>query len=187
MIAITSLIIPGWPFENLRQFYTYVTGATSSTLRGQLTYWLPGIGNQLGWGFTLITIGMLIWEWRSAFGQDFRWFYWTACLTLAATPMIGIPTSLEQYVVLVPGFILVLHAWNLRFGNFGILIVLVSILAFVLGGWGLSIMRTQDGIPPTLDPLLHLTMPTILILGLYWVRRTVIHPQQLPLQLKANR
>jgi hypothetical protein len=173
--------------QNLGQVVQYYMHAEISTPGGLLTYWLPGVGRQLGWAFTLLMVGMLLWEWRAAYQQEFRWFFWAACLTLAATHLIGIYTALENFVVLLPAIILIMGTWDQRWGRIGRVLVLLSLLLFVVGGWGISIIGVRKGIPPSLDPVLYLTTPVLTILGLYWVRWMAIHPPQLPLQVLGRR
>jgi hypothetical protein len=187
MIAVTSLSVPDWIMQNTSQVYRYYTHTFSSTPRGLFTYWLPGVGRQLGWAFTLVGGGILIWEWRAAWRQDFRWFLWTAFLTLSITHLIGVPTSLESYVVLLPAFILILGVWDQRWGKLGRWLVLLSMILMSLGVWGLTIIGVRRGVPPTLDPVLFLFTPLFIILGLYWVRWWAIHPPQLPLEVFGRR
>ncbi|MFC1879656.1 glycosyltransferase 87 family protein, partial [Chloroflexota bacterium] len=117
LIAVTSLIIPDWIVQNLRQAYHYYRNIFSVTPGGILIYWLPGVGAQLGWVITVFTGGMLFWEWRAVLRQDFRWFYWVANLTITAANLIGLRTGLENYILLLPGIILVLATWDERWGR----------------------------------------------------------------------
>jgi hypothetical protein len=187
MVAVTSLFIPDWMVQNFLQAYRYYTQTFSSTPGGLLTYWLPGVGRQLGWLLTLVLAGMLVWEWRVALRQGFRWFLWTTYLTLAATQLIGIRTSLESFIVLLPAFVLILGTWDQRWGKLGRWLVLLSIIALLVAGWGLSVIGARKGIPPALDPVLFLFTPIFIILGLYWVRWWAIHSPQLPLEMFGRR
>ena len=183
LVATGSLFIPDWTLQNIRQVYAYYSHAFVNNPRSLLTYWLPGVGNQLGWAFTLLMAGMLLWEWRAVLHQGFRWFLWTSYLTLAATFLIGMPTKVESYVVLMPALILILGTLDQRWGRMGRWLVVLSILALTLSGWAISIMGVRRGVPLTLDPLIFLFTPVIAIFGLYWVRWMAIYPPQLPLEV----
>ena len=182
MILLTSILVPNWTVEYLRRMVLYYKGTFSMTPGGLISYWLPGIGKQLGWAFTIIMAVMLILEWRLAMRQEFRWFLWTAYLTLAASNLIGIRTSLENYVLLLPALMLVLATWDERWGRLGKLLMVLSLITLSFGLWGLSLNTVSKGIPPDLDAFLFLSVPVFIIIGLYWVRWWAIRPPLLYLE-----
>jgi hypothetical protein len=51
---------------------------------------------------------LLLVEWRLAYGKGFRWFLWTACLTLAAGPLLGLRMDPSSLVIVLLPFILLL-------------------------------------------------------------------------------
>jgi hypothetical protein len=182
IVAATSLLIPTWLVENIRQIVLLYRFETVNSVGTLIGYWLPGVGRQFGLAITVVVITILIWEFWQALGKDLRWFFWTASLALALTPLIGIPTSITHYVALLPGFILVLATWDQRWGVLGRLMMFISLLFFSAGIWGWVYYGQQQGIPPELNAGVFFALPIFMLIGLYWVRWWAIRPPRLPLQ-----
>jgi hypothetical protein len=185
MTAATSLLIPDWVVQNIRQVIQYLKLPHTSTPGALVSFWLPGIGKQVGWLLTILTVILLVWEWYHALGKEFRWFYWTACLTLAVSPLVGLPTSLDNFIIMFPGLILILAAWDERWGRVGKLLWLASLLILSIGGWWLALGAAQAGMPPYQNPWLFFFLPFFMLGGAYWVRWSVIHPPRLPVEMAA--
>ncbi len=179
--AAASLLIPDWIVQNIRQAIQYLRLAQTNTPGTLIAYWLPGIGKQSGVLLTISTAVLLAVEWRQALGKDFRWFYWTACLTLAVTPLLGIPSSLDNFILALPALVLILATWDERWGTVGKLMVVASLLILSAGVWWLVFIADGRGMPPDQNPWLFLFLPFFLIGGAYWVRWWAIRPPRLPL------
>ena len=184
ILAGTSLLQPNWIVENVQQIMSprELNFTIPDTPGGLLYNWLPGVGRQAGTALSAITIGMLIIEWRAAWGKDFNWFVWTAWFTLAASSLIGIVTSLDHIVLLLPALILILATWNERWGILGRWLVVLSLLLLFLGIWAEVLASAERGAAPDSNVLLFFLMPLFTIIGLYWVRWWAIHPPLLPLE-----
>ncbi|MEW5869523.1 MAG: glycosyltransferase family 87 protein [Chloroflexota bacterium] len=179
LVAVTSLLLPDWAMQWVRQVVAYTKSAFLLTPGSLLFYWLPGVGRQLGQGLMAVMAGLLVWEWRDAWGKDFRWFLWTAYLTLTVTGLIGMPTSLKNYVVMLPALILVLATWYARWGRLGTFLMIISLMVLSFGIWAISIGAVRSDAPLELNPGLFFFFPIFLLVGLYWVRRWAIRPQHL--------
>jgi hypothetical protein len=179
LVFVSSLfLLPEWISSNLRQILAYpdIPG-TPQAIFGE---WFPGIGYQAGLFLSLLLAGVLLWEWRGALKRDFDWFYWTACLTLTATNLIGIRTATENYLVMLPSLILVLAAWDRSFGTPGRVLVLVTMLSLFFGLWWLFLTTLQQVNQPIQNTVMFLPLPFFLLFGLYWVRDLmlrVVQPQ----------
>lgn len=182
IIGTNFLLQDGWIMQNLRQLVTYFGYSREGSPGAIFVYWIPGIGKQMGWVLTVFMAGILFWEWRAALDQDFNWFYWTACLTLVVTNLVGVRTSTMNYAALVPALILVLATWNERWGRLGRWLVVLSIIFLFFGLWALFFNSASKGIPPNLAPFLFLALPFFLLIGLYWVRWWATRPPRLPLE-----
>jgi hypothetical protein len=182
LIAGTSLLIQDWVVQYLRQILVYAQAVISITPGGLFRYWLPGVGVQMGWVFTVFAIGILFWEWRSALGKEFRWFLWTAYLTLVMTNLIGLRTSPENYVALLPGLIMVLGTWDERWGRLGRGLVLASILLLFFGNWAIFLRAVENVTPSALVPAFFFFFPFFMLIGLFWVRWWSIRPPRLYLE-----
>ena len=184
--AATSLLLPSWLPDYIRQLVELGKIPQTNTPGSLVAYWLPGIGRQFGLALTAITILILLWEWRSAWGKDFRWFLWTASLTLALTALSGLPYALDNFIVLLPGFFLVLTVWDERWGIIGRWMIFISVLALSFGVWWVVYNGSQQNIPMEQNTLLFFIPPLFMILGLYWVRWWAVRPARLPLQELAR-
>ena len=181
-IAGSSLLIPNWIFQYFRIILETISDIQIGTPRALFMYWLPGIGNQLGWLLTILSAGFLIWEWRLAAGMNFRWFLWAAYLSLTLTNLIGLPTSIENQIALLPALILVLAVWDERWGMLGRWLIGFSIILLSIGLWWLVRYYRGENIPPDLGPLTFFIVPVFMMVGLYWIRWWAIRSSRLPLQ-----
>jgi len=182
LVLATSLLLPdGWLIQDLRQVAAYIGSSRGGSPGAIFSYWLPGIGKQLGWVLTVFMIGILFWEWRSAFKNDFNRFFWTVCLTLVITNLIGIHNSTVNFVALIPALVLVLAIWDERWGHLGRWLVVLSSVCLFIGLWALFFFGARSGIIPDLNTFLYLALPFFLLFGLYWVRWWAIRPPRLPL------
>jgi len=176
MIVGASLLIPGWLVQNITQVLSYPQYTLPGTPGAIFAHWLPGIGNQLGWLFTVLSASALIVEWRAALRKDFSWFYWTACLTLTLTNLIGIRTATENYVAMFPSLLLVLAVWDERWNRIGRWLVMTSLIILFVGLWVVFLNTVQTGDQPLQDPVIFFPLPIFLWISLYWVRWWAIHP-----------
>jgi hypothetical protein len=175
LIAAFSLFIPDWILQNLRQVLSYPRYTLPSTPGAILMAWLPGVGRQLGWGISALMAAVILWEWRLVLGQDFRWLFWTSCLTLVITNLIGIQTATENYVAMFPALVLIFSIWEERW-RLGRWLVLASMLLLLLGLWYLFLNTLQTGDQPIQSPVMFFPLPLLLLAGLYWVRWWAINP-----------
>ena len=182
LVIATLLLLPdGWLLQDLRQIATYLGSSEGGSPGAIFVHWVPGIGRQMGWVLTVFMAGILFWEWRAVFNNDFNWFYWTACLTLVITTLIGVHTSTINFIVLIPALVLVLAIWNERWGRLGRWLVVLSMISLFLVLWAFAFVGARHGIPFDLNPFLFLPLPFFLLIGLYWVRWWAIRPPRLPL------
>lgn len=187
LAAASSLLLPGWILENLRQIMAYPEYTQPGTPAAIFTLVMPGIGRQMGWVLTALTAGLLVVEWFSAWGKDFRWFLWTASLTLAITNLIGVPTATENFIALYPGLILVFTTWGERWGRIGRWLVWISLALLSIGLWYLFLRTLTPGIEhPIQHPVMFFPFPLFMLLSLYWVRWWYTRPPRVYLdQLRS--
>jgi len=182
LIAAFSLIIPDWLIQNLKQILAYPRYTLPGTPGAILSSWLPGVGRQLGWGITITLSAMLLYEWWVSRRAGFRWFYWTACLTLVVTNLIGVPTATENYVAMLPALILLFSVWDERWRARGRGLVIVSMLFLFFGLWALFLNTLQQGDQPIQHPIMFFPFPLLLLVGLYWIRWWAIRPPKVLLE-----
>jgi hypothetical protein len=179
LIAGFSLFVPDWIIQNLRQILSYPAYTLASTPGAILSQWMPGVGKQLGWGITCGVGVTLLWEWRTVLGKEFNWFFWTACLTLVMTNLIGIQTATENYVAMFSGLMLVFATWEERWSRAGRWLVMASMTILFFGLWTLFLRTLQTGDQPIQHPIMFFPLPLFLLFCLYWVRWWAIKPPRL--------
>jgi len=170
VIAASLLLLPGWPLEFVRQIVVYPNYTLPGSPGAIFKAWLPGIGGQIGWVLTAVLGVLLVIEWIQVAGKDFRWFYWTACLTLVITNLIGIRTAVANYIALLPAVLLVFAIWVERWRLLGRFLTAFSILGLTVGLWWLFLSTLQIGDQPVQHPVMFFPLPIFLLIGLYWVR-----------------
>lgn len=178
LLVISGIfLVPDWIVQNVRQVLSYPSYTLPGTSGAILTEWLPGVGAQLGWLLTIILTVILILEWRAAWKQDFKWFLWTACLTLVITNIIGFRTTTANYIAMYPALILIYSYWDKRWGQPGRILIFVIISILLFGLWWLFINTLIIGDQPIQHPIMFFPLPAFLFIGLYWVRWQAIRPQ----------
>lgn len=178
LMAISSLLIPDWIWQMLRQVIAYPGYTLPNTPRAIFSAWLPGIGNQLGWALIILLAAVLIWEWQLARLKDFRWFYWTANLTLVATALSGIPSATENYIIMLPALLLVFAGFDQEWGTYGRFLIILSYLLLLFGIWWLFLTTIEMGDQPVQNSVLFFVLPVYLLISLYGVRWRIIRPER---------
>jgi Gpi18-like mannosyltransferase len=176
LVAIGVLFIPNWMWQNLIQLFAYPSYTLPGSPGAIFAAWLPGVGRQMGWVVTVFMAGILIWEWRAAWGKDLRWFLWAAYLTLTITNLIGIRTATENFIALFPGLVLVLAVWDERWGKLGRSLVVFSLILLFFGLWALFLVTLIPGDQPTQSPVMFFPLPIFMMIGLYWARWWAVRP-----------
>ena len=175
LLVISFLVYPDWliPFlranaNNLRADFGYSTHTI-------LSYFWPDIGGRVAWGLTILLLSALVYEWTIARRSDARRFYWASCLSLAATPLLGFRTEMENLVVLALPLALVFattyERWR-RFGGFLMVLLLLGVLALPWAIYFFAIPRFAQ----IAEQILFLSYPVIAVIGLYWIRWWAIRP-----------
>jgi hypothetical protein len=177
LLAIGFFLLPGWfePFvKGWISHLNFNPGLTPGIILGS---WWPVLGQRLGWVLTAFMLLILFLEWRAVRKKNFRHFLWTACITLAATPFLGIPVSPKDYVVLflpLTLFLVILgERWShhMKWG----LTYLVLVLIFV-GSWFLSGYLWLRSSSSSSIVVFTLLLPGFVMIGLYWMRWWAIRP-----------
>jgi len=169
LVSASFLIYPDWliPFlravvNNLRADYGFHLFPVFFTLS-------PRWGNLLAWAWIALLLIVLGYEWSRALRADFRRFYWTACLTLAVTPLLGFRSEMQNLVVLLPALTLTLALMRQRWSRWGYVVVSTLLLLALGLPWLFMTRRISVlGLQPT--EITFLFYPILTVLGLYWIR-----------------
>jgi hypothetical protein len=164
-------LLPGWFMPFIRSFRSEFEFKSYQSTYVILTKLWPAIGNKVAAALTIGLVIILILEWRATRHEDFRWFLWTASLTLATYSLVGIPTLAVNNIVLLIPLTYILKILSERMGGKKrwMLIVLLLGLIFV-GGWAITLgmQKIKDEVAPNLISLF--VSPLLLVAGLYWIR-----------------
>jgi hypothetical protein len=169
LLVVSFLVFPGWGLP-------YIRAALSDWYRGApltfghiLSTWFPNVGFSPG-GIVSLVFGVILFiEWLGSFHAHFRRVVWTACLSLAVTPLVGFAIFPSNHVVLLVPFVLVLAlAWE-RWQRRRVLITFLILLLALLIPFGLY-LRSVYVYDPLVNDLISVLPPLAAILGLYWMR-----------------
>jgi hypothetical protein len=176
--VIGLFLVPGWIMEYLRILWHrslfFSPGAPGEIFQ----QWWPGIGVQLGWVLTGVLVIIMIFEWWLAWRKNFRWLFWTACLTMAISLWIGVPTTPIYLIMLIIPLILIVVTWETRWAPFGRWIAIASLL--LVFGWEWALFYRDMSSSQSLSFLnLLFPFPLVILIGLYWVRWGATRPRRL--------
>jgi hypothetical protein len=169
LLAISFLSYPGWALP-------YARGALSDWYRsGGLTFGnamssiFPNVGFRFGFWVSLLMGGILFLEWLGSVNSHYRRIVWTACLSLAVTPLMGLAVFPSNHVTLLPSLVLLVmlvwERWTRQRVGFTLLVLLT---AFLVPFW--LYYRVISGAPGLYSDLLIVLPPVASIVGLYWMR-----------------
>lgn len=170
------LLMPDWIWQNLIAVVQFPLNDPPATLGAVITNTFPAMGVRISRIMYGVLIGMLVTEWWLNRQAEFRGMLWTALFTLTLSQWIGVPTTPQNFVVLLPATALVFATWEERWRRFGHALTVISVLGLGVGIWALHLSTVSFGPSTTLNPLLYLPLPGFLIITLYWVRWWAIQP-----------
>ncbi len=163
------LLMPNWPLLWLREVVTYpaYTSAVSASPLSLLAGIFPAASGWLTAILSALAGFYLLWEWVLAGGKHDTWFQWTASMTLVVTQLVVFRTASTNYLVFMPGILLIsgvcLQRWKLA----GRLVVGAIMLFLAVGPW-LLFLNTVQGNQESL--LMLVPLPLLMFIGLLWVR-----------------
>ena len=164
------LFISNWPVQLLSTLYHNLSYTTLRPIGSIFQTWWPGVGTQLMWGLTIVSLLLLIVEWWVARGTDFGHFLWAACLTLTISVGIGFIKNQGDFILLFIPLTLIFSMVKERWKTGGNWIVFALMIVIFLGLWalGLPLFSQEYGVSPSLE--LFLPTPFFILAGLYWIR-----------------
>jgi hypothetical protein len=174
LLLVSFLLLPSWFLPSLSGLISHYQFASLLTPGRVFASWWPAFGEKLGWVLTAGIAILLLLEWRAARGKEFHHVLWTACLTLVATPLLGIPLTLMDYCIvflpLVLGLAILAERWSgpRRWLVGGIPLILLFLLPWFLA-------FNPAGLT-ALVGLLALILPFLILVLLYWMRWWALRP-----------
>jgi hypothetical protein len=121
----------------------------------------------------IVTLG---YEWFAARETHFNHLIWTACLTLAAMPLLGHRVELDYLFPLTLSVVVVVLVSRERWKKLGDGVALFLLLFFFGFPWLLFTQGVPQGVDLSTDQVLFLFWPVFAVLSLYWVRWWLVRP-----------
>ena len=175
LLAVSFLVKPDWILPYIRAVLSNWYRTPFLNLTSALNIWFPEISFNLGAIVSLLFGAIVFIEWIGAVHSSHQRIFWTACLTLAATPLVGFAIFPSNHVVLIPSLILILSlVWERWTRRQALMTVFVFSLA-VFVPFGIY-MQTANVYNRLYTDLLSVVPPLAAILGLYWMRWWVLRP-----------
>ncbi|MFT3894085.1 MAG: hypothetical protein QM730_20840 [Anaerolineales bacterium] len=174
-LAASFLIKPDWGMPYIRAVLSDWYRTPFLNLASIVSVWFPQISFNLGRIVSLLFGVIVFIEWIGAVHSNFLRIFWTACLSLAATPLVGFAIFPSNHVVLIPSVILILSLVWERWTRRQTLMTFFVFSLMVLIPFGLY-YQTSVVYDRLYTDLLSLLPPLVTILGLYWMRWWVLRP-----------
>lgn len=187
LLGLSFVLQPNWLLQNIGQALIYQSYSPPGTLAGILGQWWGEGGRGAGLVLNVIFGLLLLYEWWASLGKDFDWFLWTACLTLALGPLVGLPSTTSNYVIFLPVLPWLFALWQRRGDAAGQRLVWLDLSLLFVGVWALFLLTLQPGAQFRESLLLFIPAPVFFLLNLYWLRWWVQKlPAQPGLKIKAS-
>lgn len=173
--AISFLIYPNWLWPFLRSVAANWRAGGIITFGSAIMDWIPGFGKALSLLVAALLLLLVVIDWYASIrSRDFRRVGWAAAFVIAVTPVIGLPVVPSNIVTLLfPIFFILPFVWERWEKRSYFASVLISVIFFTIPlivGW-LKITNRFD------VQGLDLFIPSVIcIMGLYWIRWTLIRP-----------
>lgn len=175
LFAVSFLLYPGWIIPAMR--------AGVNNFRAEYGYSIftvfhrlpPAYENLSAWVLVLAFILLLGYEWNASLQADSRRLYWTACLTLAITPLLGFRTDNENLALLILPLALIFAVAYDRWNRVGAALVLLLTALLFTVPWAVYLYLPSQYQNLT-GEILYLFLPVFTVIGLYWIRWWVIRP-----------
>lgn len=169
LLAISFLSYPGWGLPYVRGVLSNWYRSETLTFGYLLSGWFPNVRVSLEWWVTVL-LGLIVFlEWLGSVGSHYRRLAWTACLSLAVTPLMGFAIFPSNHVILLPSLVMiVMLVWE-RWTRQRVWYVLLLLLgSFVVPFW--LYYRAIEDAPRIYSQLLTVLPPIAAVVGLYWMR-----------------
>jgi hypothetical protein len=168
------LLYPGWIWPYLRSVTAELRAGVGQTLAKTLALWQPDLADRLAVLTIAILLLILVLEWFAALRRnDFRRVTWAAALSLAISPLTGLPTGFANLAPLFFSFVVILpFAWERWEKRPYLVLTLLSVLFVVTP----LVIRWQVADPALADALTYLFPSVFTLVGLYWIRWYVVRP-----------
>ena len=178
LLFISFVGYPNWIMPFLRAVSNNLRAGFGFSTHTAFTHLLPAYGGTIAWILVILLIVVLGIEWGMARTGEPRRFYWAACLSLAAAPLLGFRTEMEHLSLMVIPLALVFSIIYERWRRFGAGMSYVLLLLVLSVPW-LVLIFASDLLGAAARDVVFLFFPLTTLTGLYWVRWWAIRPPRI--------
>jgi len=170
LIVLALFFDPNWPLQFLQEVMRYPgynPPGTPATALGQL---IPGVGNRLGVGISILSAIILIFEWflgRKSSGIEFAW---VCSLTLVLGQWLNIQTDPGNFIIMLPAVFVAFRLNDDRWVNNGTLMNFIFLGMLFVIPWIVFMYTISRVYQPIQSPVMFFPVPILLFILLYWVR-----------------
>jgi hypothetical protein len=164
LIVLSLFFFPNWLLPYARAIFANLKFGDWLTPAKIFREELPYFGEKLGWIFSGLLAIALVVEWWLAAKNDFVRILWTGALTLAITPLLGLPTYPQNYMVLIIPLIISLSIISDRWRSSDKVVINGILIILFVGIWGIAIYASDA------KSALFFPLPVSVICLLYWIR-----------------
>jgi Glycosyltransferase family 87 len=164
LVMISFFFSPNWFVPYAQAVFTNLKYADWMTPSVTFRETLPFAGNRLGWLLSGFLTVILLVEWWLARKRDFQQMAWTASLTIALSPLLGLPTYPQNHILLIISFIFGLSVLAHRWKSSSSVLISVIIIIVLLLTW-ITVIFAANRLTT-----LYFLFPVVNVVFLYWVR-----------------
>lgn len=164
LIAVSFFFFPNWFLPYARAIFANLRYGDWLSPVKIFQEEIPVFGEKLGWLFSGFFAIVLLVEWWLAVKKDYPRMLWTAALTLAITPLLGVPTYPENYAVIMISLMVALSVMSKRWSASITVIIIGLMVILFMALWGIAIFAVD------VKTALFFPLPAFAILLLYWIR-----------------
>ncbi len=175
LFLFATVLEPTWLWQNINQVAAYPSYTVAGTPGAIFELWFPAGGRWPGIVLTILLTGLLLWQWKIAWGQDFAVLLPVAFFTLAVTNLIGVTTAASNYIALFPGIILLFAYWRREQSKVGNWPAVVAMILLFGGLWYLF-WTSRSG--RAQSPIMLFPLPIILIFTMPFLARSAARLRQ---------
>jgi len=175
LLAVSFLVYSNWIIPYLRAGMNALRADFGFSIISVLETLIPSVGKYLAWGIIALLVVALGYEWNAALYGDERRFYWVACLSIAAAPLLGFRTEFENLAVLIIPLAFFFAVVYDRWSRIGTALTFLLLLLILLVPWALYLF-TSPIFETVSQEIIFLFLPVFTVLGLYWIRWWAIRP-----------
>lgn len=174
LVLFSFLILPTWMKDLLRLIVIDPFYNSAGTFKTFLASLMPGIGSRVGEIGSILFTLLLVIEWIIGRKSRDEKLIWLASLTLVAGQLIGLSSSPDYFVIMMPALMVIYFAMTDRWKNNNFLFSILIIVVMFIIPWIIH-FRVQSG-ESRQEAALFLAAPALLIPGLYWIRWWIRNP-----------